>query len=157
MGSSTLENDLHADHCMDAKGSLAGTPGGRVQIYQCHGRSNQQWTLGRKSGSTYELKLSNGMCLEPDRRAQPTDGIRVTVWTCDQSTRQQWSTVSVDGRFLLANLAATQAAGHLVVIRPETSTSGAPLRIYDYDQGAVDQIWLSNTLHYCYSFVTRCP
>jgi hypothetical protein len=76
--------------CLDVPNS-SQTDGTYLQIYDCSGGTNQQWTL--TSGN--ELTVYGGKCLDvPGRATAP--GTRVEIWTCNGGANQQWR-VNSDG------------------------------------------------------------
>ncbi|SHN38292.1 non-reducing end alpha-L-arabinofuranosidase family hydrolase, partial [Actinacidiphila paucisporea] len=80
-------------------GALRGTGSGRcldvpnatqsdgtyLQIYDCSGGTNQQWTLT----STNQLTVYGGKCLDVPGHAT-TAGTRVQIWSCTGGANQQW-------------------------------------------------------------------
>ena len=96
-----VANPAHADvtgalrgvgsgRCLDVVGQ-SQTDGTLLQIYDCWGGANQQWTLN----SSNELVVYGTKCLDvPGRATAP--GTRVQIWTCNGGTNQQWR-VNSDG------------------------------------------------------------
>src|SRR5947209_11463434 len=76
--------------CLDVPNS-SQTDGTYLQIYDCSGGANQQWTLN----SSNELTVYGSKCLDVPGRAT-TAGTRVEIWTCNGGTNQQWR-VNADG------------------------------------------------------------
>ncbi|WP_405592496.1 non-reducing end alpha-L-arabinofuranosidase family hydrolase [Streptomyces sp. NBC_01190] len=76
--------------CLDVPNS-SQTDGTFLQIYDCSGGTNQQWTL--TSGN--QLTVYGGKCLDVPGHATAA-GTRVEIWTCNGGTNQQWQ-VNSDG------------------------------------------------------------
>jgi endo-1,4-beta-xylanase len=71
--------------CLDvAPNAAAGT---RVQIWDCHGGANQQWTFN--SNGTIS-SAQTGLCLDVNGGAS-ANGSAVIVWNCHGGTNQRWS------------------------------------------------------------------
>ncbi|MFI6154744.1 non-reducing end alpha-L-arabinofuranosidase family hydrolase [Kitasatospora sp. NPDC051170] len=89
----------------DTSGALRGTGSGRcldvsnasqadgaaLQIYDCSGGSNQQWT----STSDNKLTVYGNKCLDVPGHAT-SNGTRVQIWSCTGGANQQWR-VNSDG------------------------------------------------------------
>jgi hypothetical protein len=76
--------------CLDVVGQ-SQNDGTAVQIYDCWGGANQQWT----STSGGQLTVYGGKCLDVPNHATAA-GTRVQIWTCNGGTNQQWR-VNSDG------------------------------------------------------------
>ncbi|WP_030394428.1 non-reducing end alpha-L-arabinofuranosidase family hydrolase [Kitasatospora purpeofusca] len=76
--------------CLDV--SNAGrSDGSELQIYDCSGGANQQWT----STSANQLVVYGNKCLDVPNHAT-TPGTRVQIWSCSGAANQQWR-VNADG------------------------------------------------------------
>jgi O-glycosyl hydrolase len=76
--------------CVDVP-NQSQTSGTQVELWDCNGGSNQQWT----STSAGELRIYGGYCL--DAAGQGTSpGTKVDIWTCGGGANQKW-TVNADG------------------------------------------------------------
>ncbi|HEV2784500.1 MAG TPA: arabinofuranosidase catalytic domain-containing protein [Actinophytocola sp.] len=73
--------------CLDVNGATT-TPGTQVQIWDCHGGSNQSWTR-TASGQLTVYSGSNLRCLDASG-AGTTNGTPVIIWTCHGGVNQQW-------------------------------------------------------------------
>ncbi|GAB3834911.1 extracellular catalytic domain type 1 short-chain-length polyhydroxyalkanoate depolymerase [Dactylosporangium cerinum] len=73
--------------CLDVPGSSTAN-GVQLQIWDCHGGANQQWTA---SGQTLR---SLGKCLDAPSNA--TAGAPAQLWDCTGAANQQWS-LNADG------------------------------------------------------------
>ncbi len=81
---------LGSGRCVDVP-NATHTIGTQVQLWDCNGGTNQQWT----ATSAGELRVFGGDCL--DASGQGTGpGTKVDIWTCDGGANQQW-TVNADG------------------------------------------------------------
>jgi hypothetical protein len=77
--------------CLDVP-NFSPTDGTYLQIYDCSGGTNQQWTLT----SANQLTVYGGSkCLDVPNHATAA-GTRVEIWTCNGGTNQQWR-VNSDG------------------------------------------------------------
>ncbi|WP_051733328.1 ricin-type beta-trefoil lectin domain protein [Kitasatospora phosalacinea] len=82
-----------AGKCLDVPGATT-TAGTQVQIWDCSGQANQQWT---HTASNQLTVYSGGtqMCLDAyDNQTAP--GTKVEIWTCNNQANQQWK-VNADG------------------------------------------------------------
>ncbi|MDN3021375.1 non-reducing end alpha-L-arabinofuranosidase family hydrolase [Streptomyces sp. S.PB5] len=73
-----------SDRCLDVSGA-AQTDGTNVQIWDCHGGTNQQWTLTDSN----QLTVYGNKCLDVPGHAT-TAGTRPVIWSCNGGTNQQW-------------------------------------------------------------------
>ncbi|WP_329485152.1 non-reducing end alpha-L-arabinofuranosidase family hydrolase [Kitasatospora sp. NBC_01246] len=76
--------------CLDVQ-NAGQADGTSLQIYDCSGGTNQQWT----STSTNQLTVYGNKCLDVPGHAT-TAGTRVQIWTCSGGANQQWR-VNSDG------------------------------------------------------------
>ncbi|MEV6804746.1 non-reducing end alpha-L-arabinofuranosidase family hydrolase [Streptomyces sp. NPDC051132] len=76
--------------CLDAANS-SQTDGTALQIWDCSGGTNQQWTLTDAN----QLTVYGNKCLDVPGHAT-TAGTRVQIWTCSGAANQQWR-VNSDG------------------------------------------------------------
>ncbi|MDG4784670.1 ricin-type beta-trefoil lectin domain protein [Micromonospora sp. WMMD1102] len=76
--------------CVDVPG-YSTTNSTQVQLWDCHGGTNQQWnhTSGR------QLTVYGNKCLDAEGRGTSA-GTRVTIYDCHGGTNQQWN-VNPDG------------------------------------------------------------
>src|SRR4051794_20440550 len=70
--------------CLDVPSS-SQTDGALLQIWDCNGAANQQWSLTASN----QLVVYGNKCLDVPGRAT-TAGTRVEIWTCNGGTNQQW-------------------------------------------------------------------
>jgi hypothetical protein len=76
--------------CLDVP-NASQTDGTYLQIYDCSGGTNQQWTLT----SSNQLTVYGNKCLDVPGHAT-TAGTRVQIWSCSGGANQQWR-VNSDG------------------------------------------------------------
>ncbi|MDG4856615.1 RICIN domain-containing protein [Streptomyces sp. T-3] len=76
--------------CLDVSGAATAN-GTAVNIWDCHGGANQQWT--HQSNRT--LQVYGSKCLDVPGHAT-TAGTRVQIWDCHGGANQQW-TLNADG------------------------------------------------------------
>ncbi|MFI2207244.1 non-reducing end alpha-L-arabinofuranosidase family hydrolase, partial [Streptomyces sp. NPDC020192] len=76
--------------CLDVP-NASQTDGTYLQIWDCSGGSNQQWT----STDSNQLTVYGNKCLDVPGHAT-TAGTRVQIWTCTGGANQQWR-VNSDG------------------------------------------------------------
>ncbi|GAA3346806.1 hypothetical protein GCM10020358_59200 [Amorphoplanes nipponensis] len=69
--------------CIDVP-SASRTNGTRVQLYDCHGQSNQQWTYT----ASKQLQVYGSMCLDA---AGSGNGSAVQIYACNGQSNQQWN------------------------------------------------------------------
>ncbi|MGW1957537.1 non-reducing end alpha-L-arabinofuranosidase family hydrolase [Streptomyces sp. NPDC001920] len=70
--------------CLDVPGA-GQADGTNVQIWDCHGGTNQQWTLTDNN----QLTVYGNKCLDVPGHAT-TAGTRPVLWSCNGGTNQQW-------------------------------------------------------------------
>ena len=76
--------------CVDVPGSTQ-TLGTQVQLWDCTGTANQQWT----ATSAGELRVYGSDCLDAYGRGT-SPGTKVAIWSCNGQTNQQWR-LNADG------------------------------------------------------------
>ncbi|MEY9995527.1 hypothetical protein ABIE67_007559 [Streptomyces sp. V4I8] len=81
---------VDSGRCLDVEG-FSQTDGANVHIWDCHGGTNQQWTLTDSN----QLTVYGNKCLDV-RGGATTSGTPVQIWTCNGSDNQQWR-VNPDG------------------------------------------------------------
>ncbi|MEV0136237.1 ricin-type beta-trefoil lectin domain protein, partial [Dactylosporangium sp. NPDC050688] len=69
--------------CIDVPNASRNN-GTRVQLYDCHGQTNQQWTLT----SSRQLTVYGNMCLDA---AGSGNGSAVQIYSCNGQANQQWN------------------------------------------------------------------
>ncbi|MGW5714965.1 ricin-type beta-trefoil lectin domain protein [Amycolatopsis sp. NPDC003865] len=76
-----------AGKCLDVNGA-ATTPGTQVQIWDCHGGTNQSWTR-TTAGELTVYSGDSTRCLDASGQGT-TPGTKVVVWTCNGGANQRW-------------------------------------------------------------------
>jgi glycosyl hydrolase family 59/ricin-type beta-trefoil lectin protein/glycosyl hydrolase family 59 (putative galactocerebrosidase) len=71
--------------CLDVPGQ-SQTNGTQVELWDCNGGSNQQWT----ATSAGELRVYGGSCLDASGQGT-TPGTKVVIWTCTGGNNQKWT------------------------------------------------------------------
>jgi hypothetical protein len=69
--------------CIDVP-NASRTNGTRVQLYDCHGQSNQQWTYT----ASKQLQVYGSMCLDA---AGSGNASAVQIYACNGQSNQQWN------------------------------------------------------------------
>ncbi|MET7424397.1 endo-1,4-beta-xylanase, partial [Dactylosporangium sp. NPDC005555] len=69
--------------CVDVPNASQNN-GTRVQLYDCHGQSNQQWT----ATSSRQLTVYGNVCLDA---AGSGNGAAVQIYSCNGQSNQQWN------------------------------------------------------------------
>ncbi|WP_405523332.1 non-reducing end alpha-L-arabinofuranosidase family hydrolase [Streptomyces canus] len=113
--------------CLDVDG-FSQTDGANVQIWDCHGGINQQWTLTDSN----QLTVYGNKCLDA-RGGGTTNGTPVQIWSCTGSDNQQWR-VNPDGTIVgVRSGLCLEASGW-------GKTNGTQVRIWSCTGGA-NQKW----------------
>ncbi|NUS15255.1 MAG: alpha-L-arabinofuranosidase [Streptomyces sp.] len=81
---------VSSGRCLDVVGA-SQTDGAALQIYDCWGGTNQQWT----STDSSQLTVYGSKCLDVPNHAT-TAGTKVQIWSCSGGANQQWR-VNSDG------------------------------------------------------------
>jgi hypothetical protein len=76
--------------CVDVP-NASQTQGTQVELWDCNGGTNQQWTATAAS----ELRVYGSDCLEASGQGT-TAGTKVDIWPCTSGANQKW-TVNADG------------------------------------------------------------
>jgi len=76
--------------CVDVPGA-SQTQGTQVELWDCNGGSNQQWT----STSAGELRVYGSDCLDASGSGTSA-GTKVDIWSCSGQSNQKW-TLNADG------------------------------------------------------------
>ncbi|MGI5270453.1 ThuA domain-containing protein [Nonomuraea sp. CA-218870] len=73
-----------SNRCLDVSGASQAN-GAQVQLWDCHGQANQQWT----ATSAGELRVYGGKCLDVNGGGT-ADGTTVIIWNCNGQNNQKW-------------------------------------------------------------------
>ena len=128
---------VDSGRCLDVAG-VSQSDGANVHIWDCHGGTNQQWTLTDSS----QLTVYGNKCLDA-RGGATTPGTPVQIWTCNGSDNQQWR-VNADGTIIgVRSGLCLEAAGW-------GKANGTEARLWSC-QGGANQKWtgLSGTGNTC--------
>ncbi|WP_307832750.1 PHB depolymerase family esterase [Planomonospora sp. ID91781] len=125
-GTSAIRN-TGSGRCLDVSGASQAN-GAPVQIYDCHGQANQQWT----STAAGELRVYGGKCLDVNNHGT-ADGSSVIIWDCNGQNNQQW-------RFNTDGSITAVGAGKCLDVPSNTTANGTRLQIWSCN-GAANQRW----------------
>ncbi len=89
-GTSGPITGVASGRCVDVP-NQSQTNGTQVELWDCNGGSNQQWT----STAAGELRVYGGFCLDAANQGTGT-GTKVDIYTCNGGANQKW-TVNADG------------------------------------------------------------
>ncbi|MFB9237739.1 non-reducing end alpha-L-arabinofuranosidase family hydrolase, partial [Plantactinospora siamensis] len=76
---------VQSGRCIDVPNATQ-TNGTRVQLYDCNGQSNQQWTYT----SSKQFTVYGNKCLDANG-ANTANGTAVIIWDCNGGANQQWN------------------------------------------------------------------
>jgi len=114
-----------SNRCLDVNGA-SQTDGATVQIWDCNGGPNQQWTL-TASG---QLTVYGNKCLDVPGT---TSGSRVRIWTCG-SGNQQWR-VNADGTIVATG------SGLCLDVNGAGTANGSAVQVWTCN-GGTNQSWI---------------
>ncbi|GAQ50392.1 non-reducing end alpha-L-arabinofuranosidase family hydrolase [Streptomyces acidiscabies] len=122
--------------CLDVPGA-SQTDGTNLQVWDCNGAANQQWTLTDSS----QLTVYGNKCLDVPGSA--TSGTRVVIWACNGGANQQWR-VNADG-----TITAVQS-GLCLDVSGGATANGTAVQLWSCS-GSGNQKWtgLSGTGNSC--------
>lgn len=129
-GDSGQLRGVGSDRCLDVP-EQSTEPGTAVQIWDCWGGTNQQWTH-TGSGQLTVYSGASQLCLDASG-AGTTDGTPVIVWTCHGGSNQQWQHHG-NGSITAAN------SGLCLDVVGASSANGAQLQLWSCSGGA-NQRW----------------
>lgn len=113
--------------CLDVPGA-AQTDGTSLQVYDCWGGTNQQWTLTDNN----QLTVYGNKCLDVPGHAT-TAGTRPVIWSCSGDTNQQWR-VNSDGTIVAVE------SGLCLDVSGGATANGATVQLWNCN-GAANQQW----------------
>ncbi|WP_343897807.1 ricin-type beta-trefoil lectin domain protein [Micromonospora gifhornensis] len=117
-GSATQIVGVQSNRCIDVPNSSRNN-GTRVQLYDCHGQTNQSWTYT----ANRQLQVYGNMCLDA---AGTGNGAAVQIYSCHGGTNQQWN-VNSNG-----TISGVQSGRCLDVW---STSNGAQVQLYDCHGG----------------------
>jgi endo-1,4-beta-xylanase len=109
--------------CIDVP-NVSHNNGTRVQLYDCHGQVNQQWTYT----DSKQLTVYGNMCLDA---AGTGNGAAIQIYSCNGQGNQQWN-VNANG-----TISGVQSGRCLDVW---STANGAQVQLYDC-HGQTNQQW----------------
>jgi hypothetical protein len=112
--------------CIDDPNSST-TNGTQLEIWTCHGSSNQQFTA---TGGTLQVL---GKCLDAYNN-QTANNTKVEIWSCNGGANQQWSYNSSNGTIVGAQ------SGKCLTVQGASTSNGALLILYTCNGGS-NQKW----------------
>ena len=113
--------------CLDVNGGST-TPGAKVEIWDCNGGSNQEWT----PTAAGELRVYGGtQCLDATG-GSTSAGTKVELWTCNGGDGQKWK-VNPDG-----TITGVQS-GLCLDVTGGNTTNGTQTEIWNCNGGAGQQ------------------
>jgi hypothetical protein len=123
--------------CLDVPGT-SQTDGTNVQIWDCHGGTNQQWTLTDDN----ELTVYGNKCLDVPGHAT-TAGTRPVIWSCNGGTNQRWR-ANADGTIVAVE------SGLCLDVNGGATANGTAVQLWNCNGGS-GQKWtgLSGTPTTC--------
>ena len=113
--------------CVDVPGSTQ-TAGTQVQLWDCNGGGNQQWT----STAAGELRVYGGDCLDASNGGT-SSGTKVDIWTCNGGSNQQWK-LNADG-----TITGVQS-GLCLDATGNATANGTPIELWTCNGGS-NQEW----------------
>ncbi|AEB47823.1 MULTISPECIES: ricin-type beta-trefoil lectin domain protein [Micromonospora] len=117
-GSATQIVGVQSNRCIDVPNSSRNN-GTRVQLYDCHGQTNQAWTYTANK----QLQVYGNMCLDA---AGTGNGAAVQIYSCHGGANQQWN-VNSNG-----TISGVQSGRCLDVW---STSNGAQVQLYDCHGG----------------------
>lgn len=118
--------------CLDVAGASPAN-GTRVDIWDCHGQSNQQWT----STAAGELRVYGNKCLDVNNKGT-ADGTSVLIWDCNGQTNQKW-------RFNTDGSITALGANKCLDVPSNSTANGAYVQIWTCNNAA-NQRWTRPTV-----------
>ncbi len=126
-GSGTIVG-VQSGRCIDVP-NASQTNGTRVQLYDCHGQTNQSWTYT----SSKQLRVYGSKCLDANGAAT-ANGTAIIIWDCNNGSNQQWN-VNSNG-----TISGVQSGRCLDVWG---TGNGQQVQLYDC-HGQTNQQWRTN-------------
>ncbi len=135
--------------CLDANVGTIGANGTKVQLWDCTGAANQNWSIG--SDGTIR-NAANGRCLGVAPSVTGRAGISLQTWNCDSSPNQVWRTSA-------SGVIQNQSTGlNLDADLGTINANGTKVQLWS-STGAANQSWYTapaGSLPHTSSF-TYCP
>ncbi|MGC9669613.1 ricin-type beta-trefoil lectin domain protein [Planosporangium sp. 12N6] len=115
-----------SNRCLDVNGA-SQADGAVVQIWDCNGGANQQWTVA----SNKQLTVYGNKCLDAPGASA---GARIRIWSCTGAANQQWN-VNPDG-----TITGVQS-GLCLDVTGAATTNGAAVELWTCNGGS-NQQWI---------------
>ncbi|GAB7188471.1 hypothetical protein ATKI12_8302 [Kitasatospora sp. Ki12] len=115
--------------CLDADLNTIGANGTKVQLWDCNGWTNQNWTIWTDGNIDYIQSNYSGRYLDADLNTIGANGTKVQLWDFNGWTNQRWNAASYgwvngyNGRVLDADLNTIGANGTKVQLWDSNSWS----------------------------------
>ncbi|HEY0807926.1 MAG TPA: RICIN domain-containing protein, partial [Pseudonocardiaceae bacterium] len=113
--------------CVDVPGA-SQTQGTQVELWDCNGGSNQQWT----ATSASELRVYGSDCLDAGNQGTSA-GTKVDIWSCTGQANQKWN-VNADGTITNAQ------SGLCLDATGQGTGNGTPIELWTCNGGS-NQRW----------------
>src|SRR5258707_11630142 len=126
-GTAGVLRGVGSNRCLDVPGAATAN-GTLLDIWDCNGASNQQWT----SLSNRELQGYGNKCLDVPGHAT-TAGTRVEIWDCNGGGNQQWN-LNSDGTVV------GRESGLCLDVPGAGTANGTPVEIWTCNGGS-NQKW----------------
>lgn len=126
-GSSGVLRGVGSGRCLDVP-NAAQTDGTLLNIWDCNGGANQQWTL--TAGGA--LTVYGSKCLDVPGHATAA-GTRLEIWTCTGGTNQQWR-INADGTVVGVE------SGLCLDVTSAATANGSPVELWTCG-GGTNQRW----------------
>ncbi|WP_238360460.1 polysaccharide deacetylase family protein [Micromonospora fiedleri] len=117
-GSASQIVGSQSGRCIDVPNASQNN-GTRVQLYDCHGQTNQAWTYT----SDKQLRVYGNMCLDA---AGSGNGAAVQIYTCHGQSNQQWN---VNSNGTISNVQSGRC------LDAWSTANGAQVQLYDCHGG----------------------
>ena len=119
----------NANRCLDVPNHNS-TNGTAVDIWDCNGGLNQQWTYNASTGTVVAF---GNKCLDVPAHST-TPGVRIQIWDCNGGSNQQW-TLGADGTLV------GRESGLCLDVVANGTANGTAVDIWTCNGGA-NQRWL---------------
>ena len=119
-----------ANKCLDVPGGDT-TPGTQLQIWDCWGGENQQWTY-TSAGTLTVYSGGSQRCLDAEG-AGTSNGTAVIIWTCHGGANQQWN-LNGDGSI------TSRQSGLCLDVADASTQNGALVQLWSCHGGS-NQRW----------------
>jgi lysophospholipase L1-like esterase len=127
VGTTVLLSNPQSTRCLDISGA-GTTDGAQALIWDCHGRTNQQWTRTAAG----ELRVFGNRCLDVNANGS-ADGTKVQAWTCNGSPAQKFTT-DATGTIVAAS------SGKCVDVNANGTANGTLVQLWQCNGGG-SQRW----------------